>query len=92
MQAVITDAIFISNSAKDWTNKQTGEVTTFYRALFSQDGSDPLEISIDESLYNVFERFGTYNLDLEITSYQGRMRNKVTGFAQVGTAEVVTVA
>ena len=92
MQAVITDAVFISNSSKDWTNKETGEVKTFYRALFAQDGSEPLELSIDESLFNAFERFGTYNLDLEVTSYNGKMRNKVTGFAHLGSAEVVTVA
>lgn len=82
MKAIISNAVFISNSSREWTNPETGQERIFYRALFAQNGSEPLEISIDERLFNAFDQFGTYSLDLEVTSFNGKFRCTVTGFAR----------
>lgn len=81
MNAVIDNVTFISNSKRDWVDSQTGEKKTFYKALFVQDGSEPLEISIADDLYGTFTKFGNYNLDIELNSYNRRFSCKVVGHA-----------
>lgn len=87
MQALITDAVFLSNSENSFNDRETGEVRTFYRATFVQDGSDPMTISIDERLYNAFDYLGRYNLDLDISSFNNKFRCKVIGFARLDAGD-----
>lgn len=77
MKSVIENAIFVSESAREFRDNETGEVRTYHKALFTQDDSDPMEITIVDSLAGGFERFGIYNLVLEINSYNRRFSVKV---------------
>lgn len=83
MQGLITNAVFISDSEREYTNKETGEVRTYCKAVFVQDGSaDAVEMTIDDSLFGQMEKFQTYNLDLEINFYNKRFSCKVVGYAE----------
>lgn len=79
MKSVIKNAIFVSESAREFRDQDTGEVRKYYKALFTQDDAEPMEITIDEVLAGAFERFGMYDLVLEINSYNRRFSVKVVG-------------
>lgn len=79
MKSVIKNAIFVSESKREFVDHETGQVRTYHKALFTQDDSEPLEISISDELAGTFERFGTYNLMLDINSYNRRFSVKVVG-------------
>ena len=69
MLAVIKDATFISKSMNEFTDKSSGELKVFYKGLFAQDESSPLEISISEDVFTRLEKFKTYDLSLEVSSF-----------------------
>lgn len=77
MKSVVKEAIFISESERTFTDRESGEVRTYYKALFSQDGSEPLEVSIDDGLIGTFNRFGLYDIVLDINSYNRRFSVKL---------------
>ena len=69
MQSVVKNVTFISKSMREFTNKETGESRIYYKALFVQDDSEPLEISISEPVFDALEKFQEYDLTLDISSY-----------------------
>lgn len=77
MKTVIQDAIFVSESQRSFTDQASGEVREYYKALFTQDGSEPLEIAISQDLAGSFERFGVYRLVLDVNSYNRRFSVRV---------------
>lgn len=69
MISKMQNVTFISKSMNEYTNKNTGELNTFYKALFVQDDSSPLEISVSEDVFPKFVKLESYDLELEISSF-----------------------
>lgn len=79
----LDNVIFVSGSERSFTNRETGEIRTYKKALFAQDGSDPLELTVDDDVFPSLVSMGMYNLDLSINSYSKGFSVKVTGCAAV---------
>lgn len=76
-------AICVAREPGSFVDDKTGEVKSFYRGTFVQDGSGPIEVTCVQDVYNEIEPLHKYSLEISLTSYQGKLRNRVTGVVEV---------
>ena len=70
MQCVIENAMFLTKRKGQFVNKKTGEVErVYYKAVFSQDDSEPVELSIEENVFSVLTKLQSYDLVINISAW-----------------------
>lgn len=82
MKCIASNVVFISESTSEFTNDD-GQLITRHRASFVQDGDDKVfSCQIDDSLVGCFVKLNTYDLDIQIITYNNRFYPKVIDYAE----------
>lgn len=77
MKAFLSNVRFISLHSSEYINKETGEVRVYHKGLFVQDGSEPLTLSVSDSVLGSLNPLSLYDLDLDVNYYNKRFSVKV---------------
>lgn len=88
MICLIENALIGSKTIDEFTDRKTGEVRPYYKIALLQDGSEPMEFSTDEKVFDRLNKLSTYDLKLEITTFSGKRRFKVIDAFQPGELDI----
>lgn len=77
MIAILKNAIFVSGSTREFTNNETGEVRSYSKALFTQEGQDPVQLNIESDVLDGLEMLCPYDLELNITNFDRKFYVRV---------------
>lgn len=80
MKFVMKNCIYLGERVNEFVDRETGEAKTYAKVtLMQEDDSEPVELSLDDSLLGSFCRFESYDLLVRVSTFNKKFTFKVIG-------------